>query len=54
MYFRHKGPALLDIRADEGSREVRSAGVACCRGVRLLALEAQEFPHLTGWVVPPW
>ena len=23
MYFRHKGPALLDIRADEGSREVR-------------------------------
>lgn len=37
----------------EGSREVRSAGVACCSGVRLLALEAQEFPHLTGWAIPP-
>lgn len=36
----------------EGSREVRSAGVACCSGVRLLALEAQEFPHLTGWAIP--
>lgn len=29
---------------------MRSAGVACCTGVRLLALEAQEFPHLTAGV----